>query len=96
MGIKGVDKPPSYVILIIEREVIKVLEKVKEYFESEYADTVRAIERKYNWGTPKSFVERAITDCLAVAMFAQTLGISFEEVNLLYNEYKSKLENLLA
>ena len=73
-----------------------MLEKVKEYFEREYADTVRAIERKYNWGTPKSFVERAITDCLAVAMFAQTLGVSFEEVDPLYNEYKAKLESLLA
>ena len=88
--------PIPYAILIIEREVIKVLEKVKEYFEREYVDTVRAIERKYNWGTPKSFVERAITDCLAVAMFAQTIGVSFEEVDPLYNEYKAKLENLLA
>ena len=73
-----------------------MLEKVKEYFESEYTDTVRAIERKYYWGTPKSFVERAITNCLAVAMFAQTVGISFEEVDPLYNEYKAKLEDLLA
>lgn len=73
-----------------------MLEKVKEYFERQYIDTVRAIERKYNWGTPKSFVERAITDCLAVAMFAQTIGVSFEEVDSLYNEYKAKLENLLA
>lgn len=73
-----------------------MLEKVKEYFESEYTDTVRSIERKYNWGTPKSFVERAITNCLAVAMFAQTIGVSFEEVDPIYNEYKAKLENLLA
>lgn len=73
-----------------------MLEKVKEYFERQYIDTVRAIERKYNWGTPKSFVERAITDCLAVAMFVQTIGVSFEEVDSLYNEYKAKLENLLA
>lgn len=73
-----------------------MLEKVKEYFEREYIDTERAIERKYNWGTPKSFVERAITNCLAVAMFVQTIGVSFEEVDPLYNEYKAKLENLLT
>lgn len=73
-----------------------MLEKVKEYFEREYIDTVRAIERKYDWGTPKSFVERAITNCLAVAMFAQTVGVKFEEVDPLYNEYKEKLENLLT
>ena len=73
-----------------------MLEKVREYFERQYIDTVRAIERKYDWGTPKSFVERAITDCLAVAMFSQTIGVSFEEVDPLYNEYKAKLENLLA
>ena len=73
-----------------------MLEKIKEYFEREYIDTVRAIERKYNWRTPKSFVERAITNCLAVAMFAQTIGVSFEEVDPLYNEHKTKLERLLA
>lgn len=73
-----------------------MLEKVREYFERQYIDTVRAIERKYDWGTPRSFVERAITDCLAVAMFVQTVGVSFEEVDPLYNEYKAKLENLLA
>lgn len=73
-----------------------MLEKVKKYFEREYIDVVRAIERKYNWGTLKSFVERAITNCLAVAMFAQTIGVSFEEIDPIYNEYKTKLENLLA
>ena len=73
-----------------------MLEKVKEYFEREYIDAVRAIERKYNWGTPKSFVERAITNCLTVAMFAQTIEVSFEEIDPIYNEYKTKLENLLA
>lgn len=73
-----------------------MLEKVREYFESQYIDTVRAIERKYDWGTPQKFVERAITDCLAVAMFAQTIGVTFEEVDPLYNEYKAKLESLLT
>ena len=73
-----------------------MLEKVKEYFERQYVDTVRAIERDYKWGTPKDFVWRAITDCLAVAMFAQTIGVKYEEVDPLYNEYKEKLENLLT
>lgn len=73
-----------------------MLEKVREYFERQYNDTIRAIECDYEWGTPKEFVWRAITDCLAVAMFAQTIGVKFEEVNSLYNEYKEKLENLLT
>lgn len=73
-----------------------MLEKVKEYFEKEYISTVHAIERKYSWGTPKEFVDRGITNCLAVAMFAQTIGVSFEDVEPLYNEYKEKLENLLT
>lgn len=73
-----------------------MIEKVKEYFEREYKDCVRAIEQKYDFGTPKDFVWRAITDCLAVAMFAQTIGVKFEEIDPIYNEYKEKLENLLT
>lgn len=72
-----------------------MLEKAKEYFEREYVDCVRAIERKYDWSTPKEFVWRAITDCLAVAMFVQTIGVTYEEIDPLYMEYKKKLENLL-
>ena len=72
-----------------------MLEKVREYFEREYISTVRAIERKYNWGTPESFVERAITNCLAVTMFSQSIGVKFEDVDPLYYEYKEKLEALL-
>ena len=72
-----------------------MLEKVKEYFEREYIDTVRAIERKYSWGTPKEFVNMGITNCLAVAMFSQSIGVKFEDVESLYYEYKEKLEALL-
>ena len=72
-----------------------MLEKVKEYFEREYISTVRAIERKYSWGTPQEFVKMGITNCLAVAMFSQSIGVKFEDVDQLYNEYKEKLETLL-
>ena len=73
-----------------------MLEKVKEYFESEYRDTVRGIERNYVWTTPQKLVDRAIVNCLAVAQFSQTIGVTFAEVNALYDEYKEKLENLLT
>ena len=72
-----------------------MLEKVREYFEREYISTVRAIERKYSWGTPQEFVKMGITNCLAVAMFSQSIGVKFEDVNPLYNEYKEKLKALL-
>ena len=72
-----------------------MLEKVKEYFEREYISTVRAIERKYSWGTPREFVNMGITNCLAVAMFSQSIGVKFEDLDPLYNEYKEKLEALL-
>ena len=72
-----------------------MLEKVREYFEREYISTVRAIERKYSWGTPQEFVKMGITNCLAVAMFSQTIGVKFEDLDPLYNEYKEKLEALL-
>lgn len=88
---------------ILEKEIkeykqrgVNMLEKVKEYFEKEYNSTKRAIENHYSFATPKQFVERSITDCLAITQFAQTLGVSYEDVAPVYEEIKERLENLLT
>ena len=73
-----------------------MLDKVKEYFEDKYRETKRAIDREYDWMTPREFINRGISDCLAVAMFAQTIGVKYEIIDPIYNEYKEKIENLLT
>lgn len=70
-----------------------MLEKVREYYEMEYRDTVRALEK--SWVTDKKMaVWYAIQRCLGVAQFVQIAGVSFEEIDALYDEFKEKLENL--
>lgn len=78
-----------------------MLEKVKAYFDDEYADLCRCLDYKRNenrfaWDTERGFANRTIQNCLAVAQFAQYIGLTYEEVNPLYEELKEKCENLLT
>lgn len=71
-----------------------MLEKIREYYEMEYRDTARSIEK--SWCTDKKMaVWYAIQRCLGVAQFVQIAGVSFEEIETLYDEIKEKLEKLL-
>lgn len=82
------------VILNSESEVREMLEKIREYYEMEYRDTARSIEK--SWCTDKKMaVWYAIQRCLGVAQFVQIAGVSFEEIETLYDEIKEKLEKLL-
>lgn len=76
-------------------------EKVRQYFDREYNDLVRCLERKkegkgFEWATEKEFVNRTITDCLAVAQFSQTIGVKYEDVNKMYECLKKSCEKLLT
>lgn len=78
-----------------------MLEKVRQYFNQEYNDLVRALEGRrngtgYQWMTEQEFVNRTITDCLAVAQFSQTIGVKYEDVNKMYETLKKSCENLLT
>jgi hypothetical protein len=88
------------VILSIYRkeisEVIKMLGKVKEYYEKEYKEmeTILQMETRYEWVKPTELVYASIQRCLGVAQFAQTVGVKYEELDC-YDEVKEKLEKLL-
>jgi Fe-S cluster biogenesis protein NfuA len=83
-----------YSILIKgKREVNKMLNKVKDFFEAEYNGACIACEFKRY--TPKEIVNNAIQRCLGVALFVQTASdVSFEEIDSLFTEYRRKLEEL--
>lgn len=78
-----------------------MLEKVKQYFDRQYNDLVRCLERKregtgYEWATERELVSRTITDCFAVAQFSETIGVKYEDVNKIYKCLKKSCENLLT
>jgi hypothetical protein len=73
----------------------EILNLVKEYYEEEYQDAKRCIEKKYAWTTPKDLVKSTINRCLGIAQFVQYLGVPYEDLDI-YDEYKEKLEKLLT
>lgn len=73
------------------------IDKVKEYYESEYLDVKRVIENKYPWAEPRQIVLDSIQKMLGVGMFAQNFDdVTYEAIYKLYNFYKEKLESLLT
>lgn len=72
-----------------------MLKKVKDFFEEEYTSTARYLKSTYAKGNERMVVEKSISRCLGVAQFVQGIGLTYEEVEPVYNNYKKKLELLL-
>jgi len=77
-----------------EREVNKMLEQVKEFFDREYKETKELLERKPSWCKPREVVFNSIQRCLRVAQFVQHVGVEYEDLSC-YEEVREKLESLL-
>ena len=72
-----------------------MLEKVKEYFETELRQAEITTERP--WADISEVVWYSIQRCLGVANFViGHCDIPFEMVDPLFEEYKEKLEKLLT
>lgn len=71
----------------------KILNQYKDYCNREYKDAVRAIENKRLF-KPKEVVDSAVDRCLGVALFIQSIGVSYEDADIIYEETKAKLEEL--
>ena len=77
-----------------------MLDKVIDYFNSEYTNLVKVLECKrkgngFKWATERELVNHTITICFAVAQFSQTIGVQYEEIKIKYEELKKMCENLL-
>lgn len=72
----------------------EILEKVQEFFESEYRDLARLMESKPNWFNPKECTTYAIQRCLGVTQFVQLLGVKYEDLNC-YEEIRGRLMDLM-
>lgn len=72
-----------------------ILEKVENFFQSEYEETKSLLERKPYWiSNEKEVVFNSIQRCLGVTQFVQCLDVPYENLNI-YDEYREKLEKLL-
>lgn len=76
-----------------------MLEEIRKYYEAEYKDAERVIViQKVSWAKPKEVVYNCMQRMLGAAMFVQRIDykLSYDEIEILYNTYKEKLENLLT
>lgn len=72
-----------------------MLEKAKNFFEKEYKSTEWYLKNRTLFLLSDAQVkEGTVQRCLGVAQFVQQLGVSFEEISPIYDEYKEKIESL--
>ena len=70
-----------------------IFKKVEENFDNEYNTFTRLYDNPPRWYDKEKDRDTTIVRLLAVAMFAQSLGVAYEEIDPLYNYYKEKIEN---
>lgn len=74
---------------------IEILEKVENFFQSEYEETKDLLERKPSWVmSKKEVVFNSLQRCLGVTQFVQCLNVPYENLNI-YDEYREKFYKLL-
>ena len=72
-----------------------MLNKIKDFFEEEYTSTKKYLKSPYAEGCERMVVYKNISRCLGVSLFVQNIGVSYEDINPVYEIYKKKLELLL-
>ena len=74
-----------------------MLDKVKDFYEKEYKNTLNWLGCEYCKTKENKIrsINYAIQRCLAVALFVQNFDITYEEVDVLYDEYRKKFYELL-
>ena len=75
-----------------------IMVKVSEYFDMEYVNAKRAIERNNMLDTTSlnmNIVDSALSRCLGVALFVQSLDVPYEEINDCYEKFRQAMNDLL-
>ena len=72
-----------------------MLEKARKFYEHEYKSVQRWLESKYCFDKRQA-IDNALQRCLGVCFFIQDFDISYEDASQLYDEYKEKIEKLIA
>ena len=71
--------------------------KYEEFCEESYNRCCSIFPRvkEFDWTTPAKFIDFEIKNILGAAFFAQTCGAEFDNIDLIYNEYRNKYYKLL-
>jgi len=67
---------------------------IKEYYESEYKSIKSFISNLPYWTTKEEVIHNSLQRLIGVAQCAQYCGITYEEADKLYSEYRQKFEAL--
>lgn len=70
------------------------IEGIKEYYESEYRTVKLFIDGVPSWIAKEKIIHNAIQRLIGVAQCAQYCGITYDEADKLYSEYRKKFEAL--
>lgn len=78
--------------------VMEIMTKVSKYYEEEYINAKRAIERNNMLDTTSlniTIVNSTLSRCLGVALFVQSLDVPYERINSHYEKLRQKMNALL-
>jgi len=70
------------------------IEGIREYYESEYKSVKSFINNTPHWITRGDVIHNALQRLLGVAQCAQYCGMTYNEADKLYSEYRQKFEAL--
>ena len=75
------------------KEQTRLEKQVLEYFEKEYYWACDALDR--NIAEAWEIVHNAKQRMLGVSYFVQNMGINYDTLEMLYNDYTERLDNLI-
>ena len=70
------------------------IEGIKEYYESEYRAIKLFVSDLPSWIAKEKVIHNAIQRLIGVAQCAQYCGMTYDEADKLYSEYRQKFEAL--
>ena len=75
----------------------EILEKLKDYLENEYRSVVKLITREVLpfWCHPAETKKMSLDRGMGAVLYAQYLGAAYEDVNIIYEEFKAQIEAII-
>lgn len=75
---------------------LEILTKVEAYYEREYNILTKGL-KDYSWikSEPYKYIWQSMSECCAIVMFVQDLGVAFDDINPIYENYYKKFQNLM-
>jgi hypothetical protein len=80
-------------IQLDQKTKIRIEQQIILSFTDEYVNAVKAKER--NIGTPFEIAHNATMRMLGITYFAQALGIEYDFLESIYNDYKKRIETTI-